>query len=629
MTKLESFELLRSTSNDDFEESKTERVELGAEYSPNQSLSSKQQYREFLQSRAEDLKRFPYALDQKWGAREIFQDPGALLFDDLLRSRKKGLYLTPRATDAGIAGVLANVLENHYRYDVDSGGEYSFNGTIWIQDPGAGRRFAQMLLFPQQSRDGSETPPIVRPIKELSSQKKADEALEIALRQSLLSHRDGAYVWQGTNVAAMFFEYSDRGQSSGVVDAVVKALQQNDLIRTRSSQWDVDDGIVPLKTIYVDLDSENLDLLKPDPRLLKTFGLAADPAKDGWRNSDFGKAIAKVLPNQAEATAFQRAMALAMRGHQGVRKNIYLLYGEGRNGKSGIVNAIGHGLGDYYATLSEKVLQPGNTSQHPTHMLKLQKPVCSSNEPDSSKPWDTAKAKELSGGTPIDARGMYEDARDVVPRATIFVQSNYYPQLNGSDPAFFDRIKIFHFTSTFVDDPSEIKDDTYFLADPMLDYKLKDDLGSVVAWLLEGWADYRQRGSLDLPESVISLSRVARANASPFTEFAHHYFTLDPESEGIPSDVCFQMWVLAKTRSTTSPHVKPNSANKMGELAKELGVPYHTAQNGKDSSRVMGIVPSSSGIDLLRELADPHQPGNLHRGTKEWIRQFVSKQPKC
>ena len=139
-------------------------------------------------------------------------------------------------------------------------------------------------------------------------------------------------------------------------------------------------------------------------------------------------------------------------------KIIQFWSGEGDNGKSVTQILFEKMLGDYSIKLPTSLIT-GKRTQSSAACPEL---VRAGNgvrwvvlqEPDQKDFLNIGILKELSGNDTFYARGLYKKGREITPMFTIAVICNNPPKANG-DKAFWNRLRIIPFESTFCDDAPE------------------------------------------------------------------------------------------------------------------------------------------------------------------------------
>jgi len=139
--------------------------------------------------------------------------------------------------------------------------------------------------------------------------------------------------------------------------------------------------------------------------------------------------------------------------------NIYL--GSGSNGKSLLMDLMKSVLGEYKGTVpvtlvTEKRNSIGGTSSEIAQLKGVRYAVM--QEPSKDATFNEGVVKELTGGDPIQCRGLYCDSEVFVLQCTIAVCTNTLFDIKAIDDGTWRRILLTVFMSKFVDasdiDPS-------------------------------------------------------------------------------------------------------------------------------------------------------------------------------
>ena len=157
--------------------------------------------------------------------------------------------------------------------------------------------------------------------------------------------------------------------------------------------------------------------------------------------------------------------------------NVY--HGSGSNGKSIIADLMSLTLGEYKGTVpitlvTEKRGLIGGTSDE---VLKLKgKRYAVMQEPTKGVKLNEGIMKELTGGDPIQARGLYSESEIFEPQFNLVVCTNNLFDIDSNDDGTWRRIRKCDFLAKFVDEGEEHTDDTPYVY--VKDKDLKDKLPS-------------------------------------------------------------------------------------------------------------------------------------------------------
>ena len=155
--------------------------------------------------------------------------------------------------------------------------------------------------------------------------------------------------------------------------------------------------------------------------------------------------------------------------------NVY--HGSGSNGKSILADMMSVTLGEYKGTVpitlvTDKRGSIGGTSDE---VLKLKgKRYAVMQEPSKGVKLNEGIMKELTGGDPIQARGLYSESEIFEPQFSLVVCTNNLFDIDSNDDGTWRRIRKCDFLSKFVDNNESHTDDTPYIF--VKDKELKDKL---------------------------------------------------------------------------------------------------------------------------------------------------------
>ena len=166
--------------------------------------------------------------------------------------------------------------------------------------------------------------------------------------------------------------------------------------------------------------------------------------------------------------------------------NIYL--GSGRNGKSILVNLMGHILGDYKGSvpltiITQKRTNIGTASPEIAQLQGVRYAVM--QEPSKNTRLNEGPFKELVGNDPLQGRALFQDTVTFIPQFKLAVCTNHLFDIKSNDDGTWRRIRIVDFISKFVDNPSDDPDDHEYQIDRRLEDKFKTWVPVFTAMLVE------------------------------------------------------------------------------------------------------------------------------------------------
>jgi putative DNA primase/helicase len=155
--------------------------------------------------------------------------------------------------------------------------------------------------------------------------------------------------------------------------------------------------------------------------------------------------------------------------------NVY--HGSGSNGKSIVADLMSVTLGEYKGTVpitlvTEKRGLIGGTSDEVLKLKGVRYAVM--QEPSKGVKLNEGIMKELTGGDPIQARGLYSESEIFEPQFNLVVCTNNLFDIESNDDGTWRRIRKCDFLSKFTDEGESFNDETPYIYPK--DKSLKDKL---------------------------------------------------------------------------------------------------------------------------------------------------------
>jgi P4 family phage/plasmid primase-like protien len=218
----------------------------------------------------------------------------------------------------------------------------------------------------------------------------------------------------------------------------------------------------------------------PDDRL--SLCTAVAPTREG--GAAFDKFLDEItLGDRALAEFLQVSLGACL---SGAVESHWLLFwtGTGRNGKNTLGELVQDAMGDYARKVPTSVLMAKKHEGHPTEMANLQGiRLALSSEINDGEHWHEARLNEVTGDGTLSGRFMGRDFFEFKRTHKHLIYGNHRPQLRAVTPALRSRIKIVPFRADFNG-----------REDADLPQRLRENLGYVLAWLMEGHGKWLAAG---------------------------------------------------------------------------------------------------------------------------------------
>lgn len=261
-----------------------------------------------------------------------------------------------------------------------------------------------------------------------------------------------------------------------------------------------------IRTTTEALDSDPLELNTPmgvfdlaDGALRETLAsdlltrstrVAPAPQAPVW-----DKFLSEVIPSQPVREFVQRAVGYSLTGL--TREEVFfMMYGKGQNGKSKMLSAIAHALGNYAHSFDPKLIVQNKYEGHPTNIASLHGVrFAYSSEVAEGASLDEGRVKAITGGDTITARFMRKDEFSWTPTHKLWMATNHLPTIKGTDKGIWRRVLVIPFDVNIPDDQR----------DNLLEEKLFAEARGILAWCIDGAIEYLKVG-LRPPVEVVMAS---------------------------------------------------------------------------------------------------------------------------
>jgi putative DNA primase/helicase len=223
---------------------------------------------------------------------------------------------------------------------------------------------------------------------------------------------------------------------------------------------------------------------------------AAAPVFEGF--------IRDILPNEAVQRFVQRYLGYCLTAL--TREQVFALFhGEGRNGKSTLVDIVAKILSDYSTSVPISTLvndsRGGKGSEATPDLARLPGArFVRTAEPREGLSFDESLIKGLTSGEPLPVRRLNQDFNDIYPTFKLAISVNRKPTIRGNDDGIWRRVLLVPFDVQIPVDK----------VDKQLSDKLWAERSGILNWLIAGLVHYLELGGLHPPEEVRAATQEYR-----------------------------------------------------------------------------------------------------------------------
>lgn len=353
-------------------------------------------------------------------------------------------------------------------------------------------------------------------------------------------------------------DWATKSQSKERLEAAVKTARS--MVPVTPKQLDPDPWMLNVQNGTLDLKTGDFRAHDSRDQITKISNVSYVP---GAQCPTWDRFILEIMKNDEGLAAYlRRSIGYAITGV--IREHaFFFLYGTGRNGKTTFLNTILNILGDYSNTIDAEFLLSQNLVQHPTWLTDLEgrRFICA-DETDDDRRLAEAQVKKLTGGNMIRARRMHEDFYTFKPSHHLFFAANHKPEIRGTDPAIWRRVKII---------PFEVSFDTAIPGgrkpDLDLESKLMAEAPGILNWMLRGCRDWQENG-LDEPPTVQSAVTDYRQEMDTLGSYVEERCIIDlTDSERVKANILYGDYCSW----CETAKIRPVSIRKFGAMLSDKG----------------------------------------------------------
>lgn len=279
------------------------------------------------------------------------------------------------------------------------------------------------------------------------------------------------------------------------------------LVPIQPEQFDKDKHLLNVQNGYIDLKTGNLHDHDRSKYFSKIATVEYTDKIDYPQWHDF---LIDIFDGNTDLINYmQRAVGYSLSGST-EEQVMFILYGNGRNGKSVFLDIITEMLGNYTTNIQPQTLmvKPQSGSAN-SDIARLQGArLVTTTEPNDGMRFDEGLVKQITGGDTVTARFLYGDEFDYEPEFKLWMATNHKPIIRGTDDGIWRRMVIIPFTVQIPDHK----------VDKNLKYKLRREMTAILNWAVEGYQEW-QRIGLNEPDIIKQQRGDYRKEMDPVEQF--------------------------------------------------------------------------------------------------------------
>jgi putative DNA primase/helicase len=350
--------------------------------------------------------------------------------------------------------------------------------------------------------------------------------------------------------------------SSSTVAAVERLARSDQRLAAVIEQWDANSWVLNTPDGVIDLKTQKLRPHRPHDHMTKITAVGPDKSCPTplWR-----KFLNQVTDENAEVQQFlQRIFGYALTGD--IREQaFFFICGPGLNGKTVLVETVLGLMNDYGRASPIETFTASSVDRHPTELARLHGArLVTASETEENRHWAESRIKQLTGGDRVSARFMRQNFFEYQPQFKLVIYGNHPPRLHSVGIAMRRRIHVIEFNVVI---PERERD-------KLLKEKLKREWPGILAWMVDGCAEWQRHG-LDVPTSVTSSTDHYLDEQDMVAAWIEETCVRDPNSWS-PRSELFESWSWwaqrAKENCGTRPDFFQNLESRGFTIATRNGI---------------------------------------------------------
>ena len=344
---------------------------------------------------------------------------------------------------------------------------------------------------------------------------------------------------------------------------VVNNNKKMDFVKRLDTNSDLigfDNGIYDLKT-HTFRDGKQNDMIT------MTVGYLYSPEKS--KNYEgLVQFLEDIQPNKLERDYLLTYLSTALFGNS--LELFTILTGQGRNGKSKLIELLKMTFGDYYGSVKSQLFtrsQPDASSPDPGLLNLQRKKLVISSEPEKNQKLNSGFIKFITGRDSTQLRACHQNEMiDFEPKFITLFVCNDIPDTDDLDSAFSKRLRCINFPTEFCDIPVKEHQKQINTA---INENFNSWRNDLMLLLIEHYKKYQLEGKLVATKDILKWTKKYEAETDVYMRFLDEC-TEEKKGERIQTS---SMYSLFKTWWDDNYSNKPLGRNKfLKEISRHVEI---------------------------------------------------------
>ncbi|HEX8289183.1 MAG TPA: phage/plasmid primase, P4 family [Pyrinomonadaceae bacterium] len=404
---------------------------------------------------------------------------------------------------------------------------------------------------------------------------KPDATMEVQLRAKYTVRRiaiEAASTEISERQSEKLLRHAQKSKhAKGIKDMLTMA--ESDLA-IQESKFDRDKWLLNVSNGTIDLRTGKLRPHRREDFITKLIDIDYDLSAQYPKWLSF---LNRIMDDNQDLISFlRRAIGYSLTGEVNERA-VFVLFGNGANGKSVFAETVLSLLGDYSAVAPASAVMKKVNNSNTNDLAKLRGArFVSVNETDEGGRIDESVIKAISGNDKLTVRFLYGEFFEFIPEFKLWLRTNHKPTVRGTDEGIWDRLKLIPFAVRI---PKHEQNN-------QLMKELQNELSGILNWAVEGCLEW-QRDGLGVPQEVDQATNEYRKEQDTFSlfisqccDFGEHKWASTASLRKEYEKFCIE--------NGEQPHLPGNA---FSERLRALGCIPKSARQGRGWSGIGLLVP--------------------------------------
>lgn len=270
--------------------------------------------------------------------------------------------------------------------------------------------------------------------------------------------------------------------------------------------WDNDTWLLGVGNGVLDLRTGKFRPGKQGDRITMSTGVDFNPKAECPRWEQF---LVEIFEDTELIDWIHRALGYSLLGDTS-EQCVFIGYGIGANGKGRFCAALHAALGDYAYSAPFSTFELYQRASIPNDLATLEhKRFVNSSETNDNTRLNEARVKAISGGDRMSARYLHQEYFEFWPHLKLWLFVNCKPKVVDDSFGFWRRVRLIPFIKQF----------TGKAEDKQLDAKLRAEAPGILAWLVKGCLEWKERGLEPIPDCIRTATQEYQQESDVLGEF--------------------------------------------------------------------------------------------------------------